>query len=130
MPQKVLFPMERLSMKWEQNYRIGAGLCNLGNTCFLNSVLQCLTYTPPLTNYLLSKEHSHNCEWGGLARWAAGPGQLHGQGKECLPVLLPVLGSAALHMALAGGVWVSGCAFSTPSCLFLHQEHTARFSWP
>ncbi|XP_037259045.1 ubiquitin carboxyl-terminal hydrolase 36 isoform X2 [Falco rusticolus] len=66
MPQKVLFPTERLSMKWEQNYRIGAGLCNLGNTCFLNSVLQCLTYTPPLTNYLLSKEHSHNCHQEGF----------------------------------------------------------------
>ncbi|XP_033923670.1 ubiquitin carboxyl-terminal hydrolase 36 [Melopsittacus undulatus] len=56
-PQKVLFPMERLSMEWEKMYRIGAGLCNLGNTCFLNSTVQCLTYTPPLANYLLSKEH-------------------------------------------------------------------------
>ncbi|KAM9537685.1 ubiquitin carboxyl-terminal hydrolase 36-like [Guaruba guarouba] len=56
-PQKVLFPVERLSMKWEKRHRIGAGLRNLGNTCFLNSTVQCLTYTPPLANYLLSKEH-------------------------------------------------------------------------
>lgn len=63
-PQKVLFPMERLSMKWERVYRVGAGLHNLGNTCFLNSTVQCLTYTPPLANYLLSKEHSRSCEWG------------------------------------------------------------------
>lgn len=61
-PQKVLFPVERLSLKWEQVYRVGAGLHNLGNTCFLNSTLQCLTYTPPLANYLLSKEHSRSCE--------------------------------------------------------------------
>uniref|UniRef100_A0A8C6K1L9 Ubiquitin carboxyl-terminal hydrolase n=1 Tax=Melopsittacus undulatus TaxID=13146 RepID=A0A8C6K1L9_MELUD len=61
-PQKVLFPMERLSMEWEKMYRIGAGLCNLGNTCFLNSTVQCLTYTPPLANYLLSKEH--RCDQG------------------------------------------------------------------
>lgn len=61
-PQKVLFPMERLSLKWERVYRVGAGLHNLGNTCFLNSTIQCLTYTPPLANYLLSKEHSRNCE--------------------------------------------------------------------
>lgn len=61
-PQKVLFPMERLSLKWERVYRVGAGLHNLGNTCFLNSTVQCLTYTPPLANYLLSKEHSRNCE--------------------------------------------------------------------
>ncbi|TFK05840.1 multimerin-1 [Platysternon megacephalum] len=65
-PQKVLFPMERLSMKWERVYRVGAGLHNLGNTCFLNSTVQCLTYTPPLANYLLSKEHSRSCHQGGF----------------------------------------------------------------
>ncbi|NWS76160.1 UBP36 hydrolase, partial [Crotophaga sulcirostris] len=66
MPQKVLFPMKRLSMKWERIQRVGAGLQNLGNTCFLNSTMQCLTYTPPLANYLLSKEHTRTCEWGGV----------------------------------------------------------------
>lgn len=65
-PQKVLFPTERLSLKWERVYRVGAGLHNLGNTCFLNSTLQCLTYTPPLANYLLSKEHARNCHQGGF----------------------------------------------------------------
>lgn len=63
-PQKVLFPTERLSLKWERVYRVGAGLHNLGNTCFLNSTLQCLTYTPPLASYLLSKEHTRNCHQG------------------------------------------------------------------
>ncbi|XP_051889107.1 ubiquitin carboxyl-terminal hydrolase 36 isoform X2 [Pristis pectinata] len=65
-PQKILFPMEKLSMKWVRVYRVGAGLHNLGNTCFLNSTIQCLTYTPPLANYLLSKEHSKTCTQAGF----------------------------------------------------------------
>ncbi|MGH0148793.1 UNVERIFIED_CONTAM: hypothetical protein FKN15_020878 [Acipenser sinensis] len=65
-PHKMLFPGNRLSMKWERVYRVGAGLHNLGNTCFLNSTVQCLTYTPPLANYLLSKEHSRACHQSGF----------------------------------------------------------------
>lgn len=61
-PQKVLFPPERLNLKWTQVQRIGAGLQNMGNTCFLNSALQCLTYTPPFANYLLTREHSKTCK--------------------------------------------------------------------
>lgn len=63
LPQKVLFPPERLNLKWTQVHRIGAGLQNMGNTCFLNSALQCLTYSPPFVNYMLTREHSKICKF-------------------------------------------------------------------
>ena len=51
----------QLALSWSAVHRLGAGLHNMGNSCFLNAVLQCLTYTPPLVNYLLSRAHSAAC---------------------------------------------------------------------
>ncbi|GMF66300.1 unnamed protein product [Phytophthora lilii] len=43
-------------LTWQHSKKIGPGFANLGNTCYLNSVLQCLTYTPCFAQFLLDKE--------------------------------------------------------------------------
>ncbi|CAG7910355.1 unnamed protein product [Brassica rapa] len=51
--------------------KIGAGLENLGNTCYLNSVLQCLTYTEPLAAYLQDVAHEQRCRVAGFCALCA-----------------------------------------------------------
>ncbi|KAF9427307.1 Ubiquitin carboxyl-terminal hydrolase 36, partial [Podila epigama] len=62
LPAKVLYSKEKVQLAWPQPRPIGPGLDNLGNTCYVNTILQCLTYTPPLANFLLSNQHSNSCK--------------------------------------------------------------------
>ncbi|XP_068026635.1 ubiquitin carboxyl-terminal hydrolase 36-like [Melanerpes formicivorus] len=65
-PQQLPFPVGRLSLRWERLCGVGAGLHNLGRSCFLNATLQCLSHTAPLANYLLSEEHGRSCRQEGF----------------------------------------------------------------
>jgi|JI61114C2RNA_FD_contig_41_2052271_length_1406_multi_2_in_0_out_0_1 ubiquitin carboxyl-terminal hydrolase 4/11/15 len=49
---------EEVEMKFDDKSRYGlVGLKNLGNTCFMNSGLQCLSHVIELTNYFLTDKY-------------------------------------------------------------------------
>jgi hypothetical protein len=66
-----LFDKSKLVTSWSINRKAGPGLMNGMNTCFLNSVLECLTYTPPLAQQLLKEEHQASCRMDGFCALCA-----------------------------------------------------------
>jgi len=61
-PRYVFFEPESVRVGYQLNRPAGAGMQNLGNTCYLNSTLQALFHTPSLYNYLTSGQHEKQCK--------------------------------------------------------------------
>lgn len=53
----------QIETNWSKIKKTGVGLLNIGNNCYLNATLQCLAYTPPLSQWLVSRPHSQTCRF-------------------------------------------------------------------
>ncbi|KAJ0178238.1 hypothetical protein K1T71_006061 [Dendrolimus kikuchii] len=61
-PKRVLFLIEKVNLGWQGAWAAGAGMQNVGNTCYLNSTLQALFHVPAFANWLVSEAgHSEKC---------------------------------------------------------------------
>eukprot|EP00092_Neocalanus_flemingeri_P004825 GFUD01005193.1.p1 GENE.GFUD01005193.1~~GFUD01005193.1.p1 ORF type:complete len:1167 (+),score=221.51 GFUD01005193.1:109-3609(+) len=66
-PKMTLFRREQVELGYRAPAGPGAGMFNMGNTCYLNSTLQALFHTPAFVNYLRFGGHENSCGSNGFS---------------------------------------------------------------
>jgi len=66
-PKVTLFRREQVELGYRAPAGPGAGMFNMGNTCYLNSTLQALFHTPAFVNYLRFGGHENSCGSNGFS---------------------------------------------------------------
>ncbi|XP_052565426.1 ubiquitin carboxyl-terminal hydrolase 36 isoform X1 [Culex pipiens pallens] len=65
-PKRVLYARDNVQIGWKatgRKWQTGAGMTNVGNTCYLNSTLQALFHVPAIANWLISDvTHRERCD--------------------------------------------------------------------
>ncbi|CAK7296049.1 Putative ubiquitin carboxyl-terminal hydrolase 17-like protein 23 [Vulpes lagopus] len=60
-PASAGLPPTKTPLSWKSLSQVGAEPQNMGDTCYVNATLQCLTSTEPLASYMLSQKHGTTC---------------------------------------------------------------------
>ncbi|CAH1398774.1 unnamed protein product [Nezara viridula] len=62
-PKRILYSPDAVRLGWSSQVPVGSGFVNLGNSCYLNSILQALFHVPAFVNWLLNDNtHTSRCE--------------------------------------------------------------------